>query len=325
MRFIPDYQFEVIDEAVFPEMIQAITEQLNSCKQSGYFVGKGSVRLYYEYFLAQDSRGSVVVVHGLSEFTEKFYELTYYLVKNGYNVFLYDQRCHGHSQRLTRKKDLLHVDRFDDYVTDLSIFIDTVVKSISDAPLYLYTHSMGGGVAALYLAKHTDTFKKAVMSAPLFQPVVKNVNPTIARWGVKIAKVFVGKKRQFSLSKEFNPETAYNPRFDASCTRFEHYMALRRDDEDYQTTPMSYGWVSAALDLRSRVLKNKVVGSIQTSILMFSADQDQVVELEPQYLFDQKCDACHMIRLPSATHSLLTSDREQMTQIIQTVLEFYGS
>ena len=66
-------------------------------------------------------------------------------------MFLYDQRCHGLSERLTERVDLIHVDRFDDYVKDLEIYIDTIVaKNKGSNPLYIFSHSMGGTVTAMY-------------------------------------------------------------------------------------------------------------------------------------------------------------------------------
>ncbi len=325
MAFLSKEKLNIINEEAFPTAIEEITRELNACGRVGEFMGCKQIRLHYKYFLVKNCRGSIVIVHGLSEFTEKFYELTYYLMQQGYNVFVYDQRGHGNSQRMTQKRDLLHVDCFEDYVKDLDCFIDTVVTPISDVPLYLYAHSMGGGIAALYLSKHGNKIKKAVLSAPMFRPNVKNVNPTVARWGVKTAMVFVGKKRQFPLSHEFNPEAKYKPEFDDSRTRFEHYMTLRRNNENYQTTPMSFGWVCASLDLLSRVLSRRVVKRITTPILLLSGDRDRVVELEPQYKFAQKCETCCLKRFPNATHSLLTSCESLMQEILQSVLAFYES
>ena len=79
----------------------------------------------------------MVILHGMSEFTCKHYELAYYLLQQGYNVFLYDQRGHGRSQRLTDRIDLIHVERFSDFVEDLDLFVNNIVLPAADKPLYL--------------------------------------------------------------------------------------------------------------------------------------------------------------------------------------------
>ena len=38
-----------------------------------------------------------------------------------------------------------------------------------DAPLFLFGHSMGGCVSALFLEKYPDTFKAAVLTSPMLK------------------------------------------------------------------------------------------------------------------------------------------------------------
>ena len=131
MKFRPDYQFSVFAEEEFAEKFQEAAAQMEPCRQEGFFHGFDGKDLYYEYFLAENSRGAVVILHGLSEFTKKYHEFAYYLLNQGYDVFLYDQRCHGRSCRLTENPDVIHVGRFTHYVRDLDRFIRDVVRPIT--------------------------------------------------------------------------------------------------------------------------------------------------------------------------------------------------
>ena len=112
MKFRPDYQFSVFAEEEFAEKFREAAAQMEPCRQEGFFHSFDGKDLYYEYFLAENSRGAVVILHGLSEFTKKYHEFAYYLLNQGYDVFLYDQRCHGRSCRLTENPDVIHVGRF---------------------------------------------------------------------------------------------------------------------------------------------------------------------------------------------------------------------
>ena len=127
MKFVPNYTLNFIEDADFDRRMAGICQALDDCRVSGYFTGFGNIRIFYEYFLAENSRGSVVMLHGMSEFTRKHYELAYYLLQQGYSVFLYDQRGHGRSERLTDQLDLIHVDRFSDFVEDLQLFLQNIV------------------------------------------------------------------------------------------------------------------------------------------------------------------------------------------------------
>lgn len=324
MRFQPSYQLHILEEESFHRDIQTANRELDQCRTEGFFEGCDGNRLYYEYFLAEDSRGAIVVVHGLSEFTHKFHELAWYFLHQGYDVFLYDQRCHGRSCRLTDRDDVIHVDKFTDYAQDLHLFVKNIVRPATDKPLYLYSHSMGGSVAALYLAEHPDIFQKAVLSAPMIEPLTGSVSPAFARFGLGIYLLFADKKQKFWGSREFNPEHKFEDTRDKSRARFEHFMKIRRAFPCYCTTPMSMGWVHQSVKLRPRLMKRRLLERIKTPILMICAEHDGVVSPEAQKAFAEKCAACRRVVLPDATHGMLNGSREDIEGHVTLVLDHFN-
>ena len=46
------------------------------------------------------------------------------------------------------------------------------VRRLDGGPMYLYCHSMGGGIGAAALERYPSLFDKAVLSAPMIAPVV---------------------------------------------------------------------------------------------------------------------------------------------------------
>lgn len=325
MRYIPSYELNIIAEEQFSDAIADVEAQLEKVKHSGNFVTFDSLKMYYEYFLAENSRGNIVIVHGLSEFTKKFYEFIYYALNQGYNVFIYDQRCHGLSDRLTKFKDLLHVDDFFDYEKDLEYFIDEIVLKTEDKPLYLYAHSMGGAVAALYLAKNNQKIKKAILSAPMLEPVVKEVPAFLARASVQLGKVFLGPKHKFFLSKEFDPNVAFNYAYGLSKARFDFNMKMRRENPNYQSTPMSYGWVSNSLTIGKKILNPKIINKIVTPILIISARDDKVVKNDVQKEFFEKCKSCRFESIEYATHAILASHEKILLESLTLTFDFMAS
>lgn len=324
MRFVPKKEFNILTEEEFSSEIKNIEQKLEACMCSGFFDSFDGKKLYYEYFLAEDAKASIVIVHGLSEFTKKYYEVSFYLLNMGFNVFIFDQRCHGHSCRLTKDRARLHVNKFDDYVADLSLFIDNVVLKTEDKPIYIYSHSMGGAVSALYLSKNSSKIEKAVFSAPMFEPVVKIVPMPIARIGVGIGRFFCGGKTKFPISKEFNPAVKRNEKVDQSQARFEHHISLRRSDPDYQTTPMSFGWTHGSLTVRRKIMKKKVLSGIATPILLISAENDKAVNNIAHEEFVSKCRVCKRIIIKGATHSMLNGNPEVLSEHIGSVMNFFG-
>ena len=64
---------------------------------------------------------------------------------NGYNVYRYDARGHGRSEG--NRGDL---EKFDDFLLDLDIYIDLIKKEYPNLKIVLLGHSMGGLVATSY-------------------------------------------------------------------------------------------------------------------------------------------------------------------------------
>lgn len=323
MRFCPDYKLNILPEEGFDVQMDALAEKLEPCRTEGYFEGFDGEKLYYEYFLSAGNRGAVVIVHGLSEFSKKYHEFAGYLCNQGYDVFLYDQRCHGRSCRLTDRNDTIHVNKFADYSKDLHCFVEKVVRPATDKTLYIYGHSMGGAVTAMYLADHPETFSKAVISAPMIEPLTGGVNPTIARLGLSLYMIFGDKKKKFWGSKEFDPDFKFENSHDKSRARFERNMRYRWAEECYCTTPMTMGWVLQSLLVCKWTLKKSFMKKLKTPILMICGDTDKVVSMAAQKAFADKCPVCRQVVLPNAAHAMLLGEQETIREHVQLTLDHF--
>lgn len=107
-----------------------------------------------------ETRGTLVVVHGLKDYSDRYGELAYAAVARGYAVHAFDLRGHGDSQG-----DRVWVDRFDDYVADLGQFIARVQQEEPGKPLFLLGHSMGGAIATLYTETQKPKLAGLITSA----------------------------------------------------------------------------------------------------------------------------------------------------------------
>ena len=142
--------FTVIPEADFAsEMDRRVDPFLESVRTDGTFRGCDGKALCWHSFAAGSPVANVVILHGYTESGEKYREMSWYFLSQGYSVWLYDQRGHGKSCRDVPDKTLTHVDSFDDYVGALECFLEQIVPR--DLPLFLYSHSMGVAVSALTL------------------------------------------------------------------------------------------------------------------------------------------------------------------------------
>lgn len=313
----------LISEEDFPQAIQALEQQLQDRGHQGYFQSEDGKSIYYEYYLASQGTAAVVVVHGMSEFTKKYAELTHYLLEQGYHVFLYDQRGHGMSHRDTDRPELIHINSFDQLVEDLNCYIEKIVLPKVSQPLYLYAHSMGGTVGAMYMAKYPKRFTKAVLTSPLVAPRMNDLPAWPFLLGVTIRKKFVGDLKKFRLSGEYIPGKPYQHIPGDSEARIRRCLWHRDQNRCYQSTPMTLGCVYHNLTLRRRMLKGEIGAAIQTPTLMLCADQDHMVKLKPQEALAAQCPSMTREVLTEANHNLLTDQQSVLEQVIDRVLEFY--
>ena len=113
----------------------------------GSFKGKRGVALFRQsWHPIGQARGGLVIVHGLKDHSSRYDALARQLAAEGIAVFVFDLRGHGRSSGRR-----VAVDAFDDYVADLEAFIAEIEPDVS-GPLFLFGHSMGGAIAAAYVA-----------------------------------------------------------------------------------------------------------------------------------------------------------------------------
>lgn len=104
----------------------------------------------------EDSERTLLIVHGLGEHQNRYAHVAEHFVKDGFQVYSYDQRGHGKSDGPRG-----HTPSLSQNLDDLNL----VINSISHKNLYLYGHSFGGNVTANYLLRRDcDTLRAAILS-----------------------------------------------------------------------------------------------------------------------------------------------------------------
>lgn len=121
----------------------------------------GDPSLFLRRWLPEQPRHAVVLVHGFAEHSGRYDELASWLAEHGCAVLCYDQRGHGRSGGPPG-----HVERFTHYLDDLELMVSELGDAHPELPISLLGHSMGGLVAAVFLAEREGSFARAVLSAP---------------------------------------------------------------------------------------------------------------------------------------------------------------
>ena len=139
----------------------------DSTETTGTFRTKDGLALFTRTWRPPtEPRAVVALVHGYAEHSGRYASLAADLVAESYVVCGYDHRGFGRSEGRRA-----FIARFDDLLDDLDRFLDEVRKSYPDTPLFLFGHSMGGAVTALYaLDREPERHRVggAILSSPMF-------------------------------------------------------------------------------------------------------------------------------------------------------------
>ena len=317
VKLIPEKQYEQMMRTVVEPGLAAMREEIDMPLSTG-----GT--MHAEVYNRLDARRAVVILHGYTESAEKFREMAWYFVSDGYSVFAMDHRGHGRSVREVEDKSVTHVDRFADYVRDLGEFMDAVVRPhMGDAPLCLYAHSMGGAIGALALMEHPDWFERAVLTAPMIAPVTKPLPPFAAK---AMASVFCrlgkGRERAF-VGKPFDPASeTFERSHDTSRARYDYYQKKRVGSDYLQNCSPTYSWIREGVGVTKTLLDPKNAQKIKTPLLLCQAGQDTIVRLGPQNEFVKLVPGAKLVRFDNARHEIYASEDETLRGYVAAVLDF---
>lgn len=324
MLFVPKKNFEIFDEDNYFEKMEEVQKELEPISNNGYFKSFDENEIYYEYYLVENSKASIVIVHGYSEFSKKYHELCYYFLNSGFNVFIYDHRGHGLSCREIDNIYINHVNNFNDYVLDLDQYITKIVEPNSpNVPIHIYSHSMGGAITALYLAGGTDKIEKAVLSSPMIYPFC----PPLPRHVLRMLMVKECKKNgedaKFKFCSEFNPDVKFEEnKSDSSKARFQYNLDMRKANPRYQNSMSSNRWNYEILGVKKQIFKKCKKSTIKSELYIISASNDGVVKTKPQRKLAKQL-GCKFTSIEGAKHSMCTTIKSKFSNYFDMLINFY--
>lgn len=130
---------------------------------NAFFDSSGGRHIYEQWWRPDvgEPRGVVAICHGFAEHSGRYSQVAAYLNGRGYVVEALDLRGHGRSDGVR-----VHVHSFNEYLNDLHRFLKNVRRRNPGLPVVLLGHSMGGGIAALYVITRQPGLAAVVLSGP---------------------------------------------------------------------------------------------------------------------------------------------------------------
>ena len=317
----------VIKEAVFAKFMKDTVEPFLAGRRKEFRIPREADKaIYCVSYVADAPKGTVMISHGFTETAEKYLEPIYYLVKHGYNVYQSEHCGHGRSYRLVEDLSLVHVDRYERYVADLLAVAEAAKQAYPQMPLFLFGHSMGGGIAAAALSLQPELFVGAVLSSPMIRPLTGTTPWPVAKLLAKLL-CRMGKAKQYLPGGHaYDGKERFEDSASTSRERFAYYQIKRSAQPLFQMNAASCGWLNETARL-NRYLMSKGWKQVKTPLLIFQAQDDTFVSAAEQDRFVEKVKAAgkapvRKLRIDSTKHEIFSSEDRVLQNYWNEILMF---
>jgi lysophospholipase len=252
-------------------------------RSEGYISGVDRKQLYWVSMTSPLHHKALVIVNGRVESAWKYQELFFDLFKQGYDIFSFDHRGQGLSDRLTEDRQIGHVDYFSDYVSDMGLLLDSF-------PLHRYqqrfilAHSMGGTIATRYLQTEPKlSFDAIALSAPMYgihmPAYLRPISPYLSRF---ISWLYP-KPTYISRHKSYHAKPFEQNQLTSSSERYHWFRDLYKQMPELQLGGPSARWVwQALLGIDSSMAETE---KLTMPVLLLQGSKDTIVDNRAHDIF----------------------------------------
>ncbi|MEI9885996.1 MAG: alpha/beta hydrolase [Rhizomicrobium sp.] len=269
-------------------------------------------------------RGVCVLLHGQTEFIEKYAEVIGELQARGFCVATFDWRGQGMSSRALADSRKSHVTDFRAYDEDLATFLEQVVKPIDAGPPLALAHSMGGHILLRTLHDRPRAFAAAVLSAPMLAVSTRGYPKWFATGATALMNT-IGKSEDWVLGMEARDPlkmTFEDNLVTSDRQRFARQQALIAKNPDIRLAGATWGWLKAASQSMARVMAPGYAEEIETPVLICGAGRDRIVLTPPEREFAKRLNHGTFVEFEDAEHEILMENDSVRTRFWKAFDDF---
>lgn len=255
-------------------------------------------------------RGTIIILHGRTEFIEKYFETINDLRRRGFAVATFDSRGQGGSARLLGNPRKGHVRDFADHVNDFETMMQEIILPDCPPPYYVLAHSTGATVALLSAQRLRTQIDRMVLTSPLL---------ALSYGRPKTLAQFTGFLMHFGLGEAFSPGAGAtlmqtkpfgSNLLTSDPVRYQRSLAIVDADPAIGVGGATIGWVNAAMRACAKIGEPEFADTVPMPVLIVLAGADNVISNLTAEEFSRRVKNVAHLRIPGARHEILM-ERDQ--------------
>lgn len=168
-------------------------------------------------------KGIIQIVHGMSEYKERYLPFMEYMAERKYVSVIHDHRGHGKSVRSKEDLGYMYGGGADAMLQDIHTVNCLIRDHFPELPLILFGHSMGSLAVRAYAAHHDGCMDMLIVCGSPSYNVLRPVGVALA----KAEKTVFGPKHSAGLI-EMMSFGSYAMRFKKEKTVFHGFVLIHR-------------------------------------------------------------------------------------------------
>ncbi|MHC6528621.1 alpha/beta fold hydrolase [Vibrio proteolyticus] len=312
-------------ECTFEQAMNGNIADLWQRREEGFIKSFDKTKLYWCRLTCDSHNKAIVVVNGRIEAAWKYQELFYDLFQQGYDIYSFDHRGQGLSDRMLGDPQMGHVNDFEDYILDMERLL-THFDLTHYEQRFLLAHSMGGAIATRYLQTHPQhSFDAIAVSAPMYGVSVPwYLSPIAVPLSMAMTTIYAqptyapGHQAYYPKPFEINPLTQ-------SEVRYRWFRDLYDRMPQLQIGGPSTRWVwQGLLAAKQCILLTR---QLTLPFLLLQAERDTIVSNKAQDVFIRKLRKtnpdCELQVIQGSRHELLFEIDRCRNQALDSLLAFF--
>lgn len=229
---------------------------------SGHIKTTDRLDLFWQSWSGSEPRGVIVIIHGLAEHSGRYRDTGEFFAARGWAVYACDLRSHGLSPNAPGA-GRVHVDRFDDFLSDAGALVGFAQSRHENLPVYLLGHSMGGLITILYALQSPQKLAGAIVSSPAL-----GTHPDFRP--PRFLKLMVG------ILSRITPRLLVNSNLDAQAISRDSAVVKTYNEDPLISGKVSTRWYSEIT--RAMKAAHADASRLEVPMLVMQSGEDRLVD-----------------------------------------------